>query len=95
MSQLESKLENIKKTLDLVQSYEYAGEIISFDRATACPRDGQEAQGELSVRMEELAYRLKKDPAFIRDVEDLYAERDKLSELDTDELKVVGRVLLK
>ena len=82
MSQLEMKLDNIKKTLGLAQSYEYAGEIISFDRATACPRDGQEAQGELSVRMEELAYRLKKDPAFIRDAEDLYAERDKLSELD-------------
>ncbi len=80
--ELEEARKTVFETLDEVQRYYHAGSVLNFDMETICPREGMENQGETIAFLENQAFRLLKNPAFIEGGEFLYEHRDELEELD-------------
>ena len=80
--QLKKSLTLVKETLAKAQIYWHATGVLSYDQETICPPKGMEEQGEVAAFLENEAYKLIKDEAFIQAAEDLYAHREELEPLD-------------
>ncbi len=76
----EDSLNFIISELTKERRYMHAAAIIDFDQMTVCPKDGQEAQGEASICVSNHAFRIRKNPEFIKNVEYLYEHVDEFDE---------------
>lgn len=88
---LKEDLKSVKDTLAEAEKYEHACRVLNYDEETICPEKAMEEQGELTAFLENKAFALKKDPAFLAAAERLYAGRDALDEWD----QVLARTLHK
>ncbi len=76
------KLEYVKTVLTDVRKYINAVSVLNYDQETICPPKAMEEQGEVMTFLENQAFKLKKDPAFLEAAEYIYAVRDELDEFD-------------
>lgn len=79
---LTQNLQHVKKVLTRAEQYDHAVNVLSYDQETICPPDAMEEQGEVWALLNNLSYKLIKDPAFIEAAEYLYEHRMELDELD-------------
>lgn len=79
---LKESLSLVRETLKSAQIYDHAVHIINYDQETICPPRGMQAQGEVQAYLSNQAFRLTKDPAFIKAAEQLYAHIPELDPLD-------------
>ena len=75
-------LETVQKVLREAEQYEHACRVLNYDEETICPKKGMEEQGEIIAFLENRAFSLKKDPAFLAAADRLYEERKELEPLD-------------
>ncbi|MBQ1312040.1 MAG: carboxypeptidase M32 [Blautia sp.] len=75
-------LEYVQRVLTDVRKYMDAASVLNYDQETICPPKGMEEQGEVMAFLENQAFRLKKDPAFLEAAEKLYLNREELDEFD-------------
>ena len=76
------KLEYVKTVLTDVRKYINAASVLNYDQETICPPKAMEEQGEVMTFLENQAFKLKKEPAFLEAAEYLYANREELDEFD-------------
>lgn len=76
------KLEYVKTVLTDVRKYINAVSVLNYDQETICPPKAMEEQGEVMTFLENQAFKLKKEPAFLEAAEYLYANREELDEFD-------------
>ena len=93
--ELETKLEKVRSVLAEARNYRHASALLSFDQETICPSKGMEEEGEVSAFLENQAFKLMKDEAFIADAEYLYAHKDELDECDRVMARQLHREYLK
>ena len=79
---LTQNLQHVKKVLTRAEQYDHAVNVLSYDQETICPPDAMEEQGEVWALLNNLSYKLIKDPAFIEAAEYLYEHRGELEEFD-------------
>ncbi|MBQ9008160.1 MAG: GIY-YIG nuclease family protein [Clostridia bacterium] len=75
-------LEKVRKTMKEAEMYRRASLLVQFDLETVCPPDGMEEQGGINAFLETQAFRIRKRPAFIRAVENVYEHAAELPETD-------------
>ena len=91
---LEEKLNEVRQTLKTAEKYDHAVEVLMYDQETICPPDAMEEQGEVMAFLENEAYKLIKDPAFIKAAEYLYEHRGELEEFDSVMAQLLHRTYL-
>lgn len=79
---LQQKLDKVHAVQKEAGKYHYAARILNFDQQTLCPEKAQEEQGEIAAFLNNKAFQLEKDPAYIEAFESLYEHRKELSEKD-------------
>ena len=80
--QLKKSLTLVKETLEKANIYWHACGVLSYDQETICPPKGMEEQGEVAAFLDNEAYKMIKDEAFIQAAEELYDHKDELEPLD-------------
>ena len=81
-TELQKNLELVRSVLAEVRKYDEAAEVLNYDQETICPPKAMERQGEVMAFLENQAFKLKKDQAFLDAAEYLYGHRDELEEFD-------------
>ena len=79
---LEEKLALVNKTLEEMEIYQHACQVLNYDLETICPPKAMEEQGEVQAALQNVAFKLTKDPAFVEAAEYLHAHRSELDEFD-------------
>ncbi len=78
----ENALKKVKEVLTEASYYNNAVHVLNFDMETICPPEAMEAQGSTASFLGNQAYKLTKDPEYIKACETLYKNIDELSEFD-------------
>lgn len=74
--------------------YRRTASLVQFDLETLCPPAGMEEQGEVNAFLETQAFRLRRQPAFVRAAEQVYEHRDELEEADRVMITALHRTYL-
>ncbi|MCR4938549.1 MAG: carboxypeptidase M32 [Treponemataceae bacterium] len=80
-----STLDNLRFINEIVSKaeiYAHAANVLNYDMETICPPDGMEKEGEVISFLGNEAFKLLKQPDFIKAAEELYENRDELEETD-------------
>ena len=80
--EVQKNLDYVKKVLTDVRKYVNAVSVLNYDQETICPPKAMEEQGEVMTFLENQAFKLKKDPAFLEAAEYVYAHKEELEEFD-------------
>jgi|GEM_PF-843462 len=88
------KFEYVKNVLAEAAKYEHACHVLNFDQETICPPAAMEEQGEVEAFLSNQAFRLYKQPEFIKAVEELYKNCSGMNELDRVLVEQLHRVNL-
>ncbi len=75
-------MDYLKKILTEIKRYHQASRLLEFDQNTLCPRKGREEAGETLVALRSLIFKAGHEERFISALNDLYENRDSLSERD-------------
>ena len=81
----------IKAALEKERSYRHAEEILEFDKLTMCPPAGLDRQEEAKQRVAAHRFSIRKDPEFVRRVEELYETLEEADPLDAILIKGLYR----
>ncbi|MBQ6441713.1 MAG: carboxypeptidase M32 [Lachnospiraceae bacterium] len=76
------ELEEIRKHLQKEAVFADASRIISFDQSTVCPEEAVEEKNEIIATLEQQAFLMRRDEAFLRNVRRAYEKRETLDEWD-------------
>ena len=90
----QADLEKVRKTMKEAEMYRRTASLVQFDLETLCPPAGMEEQGEVNAFLETQAFRLRRQPAFVRAAEQVYEHRDELEEADRVMITALHRTYL-
>ena len=80
--ELQRNLSYVNQVLTNAETYDHAVRIINYDQETICPPKAMEEQGHVMAVLQNQAFRLRKDPEFIRAGEYLFQHIEELGDFD-------------
>lgn len=78
----EAALNQINKTISMVEMYYHACRIVNYDQETICPVKGLEEQGEVNTFLSTEAFRLLKSDDFLKAEQEAFKYKNEYSYLD-------------
>lgn len=88
-------LEYVNKALNDYEIFVHACKIINYDQETICPKEGLEDEGGVEAYLSNSAFKIVKDPEFIKDAEYLFEHKDELEADDAIFAEQLHRSYLK
>ena len=93
--ELQRNLSYVNQVLTNAETYDHAVRIINYDQETICPPKAMEEQGHVMAVLQNQAFRLRKDPEFIRAGEYLFQHIEELGDFDQALAKSLHRDYLR
>ena len=90
-----NKLDYVREVLTRAEKFQHAALVLEYDQETICPPKAMEEQGEIGAMLNNEAFKLIKEEAFIEAAEYLYDHRDELEEFDRVMVEQLHRDYLK